>query len=163
MMAWLGRFFLLAGCTALGLSRGMALKERTACLGEFRRVLSRLVRELTFALRPLPDLLAGVHARGAVGDFFAACREGMEESCSESWQAALEETTLPLREEDRQILREAGEVLGRYDGESQRQALDGLLARLEENLHQAKEEEARLFRVYLALGITAGLFGCILL
>ena len=63
----------------------------------------------------------------------------------------------------RQILRETGEVLGRYDGERQSQALEGLLARLEENLNQARADEDRLFRVYLALGITAGLFGCLLL
>ena len=128
-----------------------------------RRSLARLNRELTFALRPLPDLLADLRAVGPAGDFFAACREGLEESWAEAWQTALEETHLPLQEEDRQILREAGEVLGRYDGGSQGQALEGLTARLEENLAQARGDEDRLFRVYLALGITAGLFGCILL
>ena len=163
MMVWLGRLLFLSGCTALGLARGMALKDRTACLSEFRRSLARLNRELTFALRPLPDLLADLRAVGPAGDFFAACREGLEESWAEAWQTALEETHLPLQEEDRQILREAGEVLGRYDGGSQGQALEGLTARLEENLAQARGDEDRLFRVYLALGITAGLFGCILL
>ena len=59
--------------------------------------------------------------------------------------------------------REAGEVLGRYDGDSQRQALEGLLARLEDGLREANLEEQRLFRVYAALGVTGGLFACILL
>ena len=77
--------------------------------------------------------------------------------------SALETVSLPIKEEDRQILRETGEILGRYDGESQRLALEGLLARLEENLHQARADQERLFRVYLALGMTAGLFGCLLL
>lgn len=163
MMVWLGRLLFLSGCTALGLARGMALRDRTACLSEFRRCLGQLNREMTFALRPLPDLLEGLRVRGPAGEFFAACVEGLEESWAEAWQTALEETHLPLKEEDRQILWEAGEVLGRYDGESQRQALEGLAARLEENLAQARADENRLFRVYLALGITAGLFGCILL
>ncbi len=163
MMDLLGRCLLLAGCTALGLSRGMALKERTVCLGEFRRCLARLTRELTFSLRPLPDLVAGLRARGAAGDFFAAWRESDRETWGERWQFALETTRLPLREEDRQLLRETGEILGRYDGESQKQALEGILARLEGSLAQARADENRLFRVYLALGVTAGLFGCILL
>ena len=163
MIDLLGHCLLLAGCTALGLSRGMALKERTLCLSEFRRCLARMIRELTFSLRPLPDLVADLRARGPAGDFFAACRESVEETWTGRWQTALDTTDLPLKEEDRQILRETGEVLGRYDGESQSQALEGLLARLEEHLSQAKAEEDRLFRVYLALGVTAGLFGCLLL
>lgn len=163
MMDLLGRCLLLAGCTALGLARGMTLKERTVCLDQFRRCLHRLLRELTFSLRPLPDLVADLQARGPAGDFFTACRESPEETWTDRWQSALDMTPLPLKEEDRQILRETGEVLGRYDGESQSQALEGLLARLEENLTQAKAEEERLFRVYLALGVTAGLFGCLLL
>jgi stage III sporulation protein AB len=140
----------------------MALQERTACLDQFRRCLSRLLRELTFALRPLPDLVADLRAGGPVGDFFAACRESEEETWADRWQTALDSVVLPLGEEDRQILRETEEVLGRYDGESQRQALEALLGRLEENLAQAKADQDRLFRVYLALGITAGLFGCLL-
>ncbi|MBR2491738.1 MAG: stage III sporulation protein AB [Ruminiclostridium sp.] len=163
MMDLLGRCLLLAGCTALGLARGMALKERAACLAEFRRCLARLTRELTFSLRPLPDLVADLVARGPAGDFFTACRESTQETWTDRWQTGLEETNLPLKEEDRQILRETGEVLGRYDGESQSQALEGLLARLEENLDQARADQDRLFRVYLALGVTAGLFGCLLL
>lgn len=163
MMDFLGHCLLLAGCTALGLSRGMALRERTTCLGELRRCLARLTRELAFSLRPLPDLVADLRAGGPAGDFFTACRESEAETWAHRWQTALEETDLPIREEDRQILRETGEVLGRYDGERQSQALEGLLARLEENLNQARADEDRLFRVYLALGITAGLFGCLLL
>ncbi|MBR5533467.1 MAG: stage III sporulation protein AB [Ruminiclostridium sp.] len=163
MMELLGCCLLLAGCTALGLARGMALKDRTACLGEFRRCLNRLTRELTFSLQPLPDLVAHLRARGPVGNFFTACRESGEETWTDRWQTVLDTVDLPLKEEDRQIIRETGEVLGRYDGESQSQALEGLLTRLEENLRQAKAEEDRLFRVYLALGIAAGLFGCLLL
>lgn len=163
MIDLLGRSLLLAGCTALGLARGMALQDRTVCLDQFRRCLHRLLRELTFSLRPLPDLVADLRARGPVGEFFAACREGTQETWAERWHSALETVSLPIKEEDRQILRETGEILGRYDGESQRQALEGLLARLEENLHQARADQERLFRVYLALGVTAGLFGCLLL
>ena len=163
MMDLLGRCLLLAGCTALGLARGMALKERTSCLNEFQRCFSRLIRELTFSLRPLPDLVADLRARGPAGDFFAACRESVEETWTDRWQTVLDSVDLPLKEEDRQVLREMGEVLGRYDGESQSQALEGLLARLGENRNQAKADEDRLFRVYLALGVTAGLFGCLLL
>ena len=128
-----------------------------------------LARELAFSLRPLDQLMAGAQegSQGPVADFFQACRQafaaGGRESWADSWAAALEATNLPLTPEDRRLLREAGDVLGRYDGESQRAALEALLARLEDQGAQAQAEAHRLFRVYLALGVAAGLFCLILL
>ena len=106
-------------------------------------------------------------SQGPVADFFRACRQafaaGGRESWADSWATALEATPLPLTLEDHRLLREAGDVLGRYDGESQRAALEALLARLEDQGAQAQAEAHRLFRVYLALGVAAGLFCLILL
>ncbi len=169
MTAALGKLLLLLGCTALGLGRGFGLKRRTACLFELRRALETMGRELTFSLRPLGSLMdqARRESRGEACALFAACQEKFAhtggESWAESWRTALETTSLPLKEEDRRILSEAGQILGRYDGEDQRRALGGLLARLEEQAQEARSEEKRLFRVYTALGITAGLFCVILL
>ena len=166
MTALLGKTLLFAGCTAFGLLRGSRLRQRTACLGEFRRTLAGLARELAFSLRPVSDLMAGAEAgtQGPTAAFFRTCRrrfaEGGQESWAESWTAALEQVALPLEEADLRLLQEAGDVLGRYDGESQRQALEGLLRGLE---GQAAERARRLCRVYLALGLAAGLFCLILL
>ena len=135
MTALLGKTLLFAGCTAFGLLRGSRLRQRTACLGE--------------------------------AAFFRTCRrrfaEGGQESWAESWTAALEQVALPLEEADLRLLQEAGDVLGRYDGESQRQALEGLLRGLEGQAAEAAETARRLCRVYLALGLAAGLFCLILL
>ena len=50
-----------------------------------------------------------------------------------------------------------------FRGESQRQALEGLLRGLEGQAAEAAETARRLCRVYLALGLAAGLFCLILL
>ena len=169
MTALLGKALLFAGCTALGLLRGLRLRQRTACLQNFRRALSGLSRELSFSLRPMDELMdqAEAGSQGPTAAFFQACRRAFEgggrESWAESWRSALETVPLPLEPEDLRLLEEAGDVLGRYDGENQRQALEGLLRRLEEQTQTARGEARRLFRVYLALGITAGLFCWILL
>ncbi len=163
----LGKLLLLTGSTALGLLRGEELKKRAACLADFCRALGALSRELAFSLRPLPELVAGVQGEGPAGVFFALCRryfcDSGGESWTDSWQRALQDSPLPLKGEDIRILREAGEVLGRYDGDSQRQAMEGLVTRLEENLAEARAEARRLFRVYVTLGAAVGLFACILL
>ena len=130
---------------------------------------SLLARELAFSLRPVSDLMASAEAgtQGPTAAFFRTCRrrfaEGGQESWAESWTAALEQVALPLEEADLRLLQEAGDVLGRYDGESQRQALEGLLRGLEGQAAEAAETARRLCRVYLALGLAAGLFCLILL
>lgn len=169
MTALLGKVCLFAGCAALGVLRGCRLGQRAACLEEFRRVLEGLSRELSFSLRPVADLLAGAAevSQGELASFFQACRRHFEaggrESWAESWRAALAQTPLPLEEEDRRLLQEAGDVLGRYDGESQRQALTALVQRLTEQAQKARAATQRLFRVYVALGMAGGLFCVIML
>ena len=122
MTALLGKTLLFAGCTAFGLLRGSRLRQRTACLGEFRRTLAGLARELAFSLRPVSDLMASAEAgtQGPTAAFFRTCRrrfaEGGQESWAESWTEALEQVALPLEEADLRLLQEAGDVLGRYDG-----------------------------------------------
>ena len=51
-----GKGLLFGGCVALGILTGLGRLRRVACLEEFRRILSSLARELTFSLRPLPEL-----------------------------------------------------------------------------------------------------------
>ena len=114
-----GKALLFLGCTALGVLRGQGLRQRAACLQAFRRVLAALARELAFSLRPLDQLMAGAQegSQGPVADFFQACCQafaaGGRESWADSWATALEATPLPLTPEDRRLLREAGDVLGR--------------------------------------------------
>ena len=63
-----GKGLLFGGCVALGILTGLGRLRRVACLADFRRSLSGLARELTFSLRPLPELaedVAGAARRGS--------------------------------------------------------------------------------------------------
>ena len=162
-----GKGLLFGGCVALGILTGLGRLRRVACLADFRRILSSLARELTFSLRPLPELAEDVAGTGPAGECLRACRRCFlasgGESWAESWETVLREADLPLSDEDRGLLAEFGQVLGRYDGARQQEGLAALLARLEARVGEAHEEERRLFRPYAAVGVAAGLFCAILL
>ena len=104
---------------------------------------------------------------GPAGECLRACRRCFlaagGESWAESWETVLREADLPLSDEDRGLLAEFGQVLGRYDGESQQRALQALLDRLGEQVETARQTARRLVRVDVTLGVTAGLFCLILL
>ena len=167
MTAILGKTLLFFACLWLGWDRARRRKTRVACLRDFRKTVADLGRELAFSLEPLDRLIdRAAQGTGPAAPFFAVCRDCFEasgcESWAESWRQALEWASLPVQETDLPLLAQAGEILGRWDGETQQKALGELLSRLDETIFDGAEEAKRLFRVDLALGATAGLF-CVLL
>lgn len=164
-----GACLLMAGCGALGLGAVGRLDGRVRDLRELSAGLDILQRELGWRLSPLPGALetaaAGVHGRAA--RFFTFCAQGagaLDGAPFRSlWQEGLDRCPLVLDREDRALVEQLGPVLGRYDGDSQRQAVEGVVAGLARRREQAEEERRRLGRVYGVLGVTAGLFLTILL
>ena len=98
--------------------------------------------------------------------FFQRCAEGCarldQVPFGESWRQAVDELEL-LSLDSRAALLPLGEVLGRYEADSQRQALEHARQALEREEQRAQEERRRLGRVYQALGLSGGAFLVILL
>lgn len=168
-MRLVGAALVVAGCGALGMCAAAWLEGRVRDLGELAAGLDTLRRELGWRLSPLPDGLdaAGRALHGPAADFFTRCarRAGAPDGqpFQEVWRAELDAAPLRLKPEDRALLERLGPVLGRYDGDSQRQALEEGAAGLRALQGAAADERSRLGRVYGVLGITAGLFAAILL
>ena len=160
---------LMVGCGGLGLSAVNRLDRRVRDLRELSAGLEILQRELGWRLSPLPNALEaaaeGTHERAA--GFFKFCAQGSRQLAGASfrtlWSRGLEQCPLRLSREDRALLEQLGPVLGRYDGESQRQAVENVLTGLSRQRVQAEDDRRRLGRVYGVLGVTAGLFLAIVL
>ena len=164
MIRLLGAVMLITGCGGLGMSAVNRLDGRVRDLRELSAGLEILRRELGWRLSPLPEALetaaAGTHGRAA--GFFTACARQSKQLAGSPfrtvWSDGLERCPLRLDREDRALLEQLGPVLGRYDGDSQRQAVENVLAGLGRRLAQAEDDRRRLGRVYGVLGLTAGLF-----
>ena len=163
MIRILGAALLTVGCGGLGLSAVNRLDSRVRDLRELSAGLEILQRELGWRLSPLPKALeaasGGTHERAA--QFFAYCARESRQLAGAPfrtlWSRGLERCPLRLNREDRALLEQLGPVLGRYDGESQRQAVENVLTGLSRRLVQAEDDRRRLGRVYGVLGLTAGL------
>lgn len=168
-MKLLGAILLMGGAAALGLSATARLERRVETVRALLGALERMTRELSFRLTPIPEMLCELSqsVRGSAGAFFSRCYTGLgelgEESLSAIWEKAMEASPMDLRKEEEQVLRDVGQVLGRYDEDAQIQALALASARMTEGLKRAEEERSRLGRVYTALGVTAGAFLTLLL
>lgn len=164
MIRLFGAALLILGCGGLGLSAVNRLDGRVQDLRELSAGLEILQKELGWRLAPLPKALeaaaGGTH--GHTARFFAFCAQRVERLNGTPfrtlWSKGLEQCPLGLSREDRVLLEQLGPVLGRYDGDSQRQAVKNVLAGLSRQQAQAEDDRRRLGRVYGVLGLTAGLF-----
>lgn len=169
MIRLMGAILLVAGCGAVGLCAVGRLDGRVRDLRELMGGLETLQRELGWRLSPLPKAMemAARETHGRTAQFFELCTQGMEHlngvPFQNVWQNGLEQCSLRLEQEDRVILEQLGSVLGRYDADTQRQALENALTQLERQQTKAAEDRQRLGRVYGVLGMTVGLFVVILL
>ena len=164
MIRFLGAALLTVGCGGLGLSAVNRLDGRVRDLRELSAGLEILQRELGWRLSPLPKALeaAAGGTRERAARFFSFCAQGSKQLAGAPfralWSRGLEQCPMRLSREDRALLEQLGPVLGRYDGDSQRQAVDHVLAGLSRQRIQAEDDRRRLGRVYGVLGLTAGLF-----
>ena len=154
MLKLIGALLLAGGAGALGCSAAAQLSRRVAVLRALLGALEGLERAAAESPPPVCTL-------------FARCRTLLDElgerSMAELWREALEQVPLGLDGPGRLALEELGEVLGRYDGDGQREALAHTRAELSRALEQAREAREKQGRMYQVLGITAGAFLVILL
>ena len=169
MLRLLGAALVVGGAGALGLLAARKLGRRVAALRAMTAALELAERELSFRLTPIPDLFASLERRAPppAGACFGRCLAGLEQlgeaGLSALWRKAVEETLPDLAEEDRCELYELGEVLGRYDGEGEREAIALTRTRLLRALERAEADRDSRGRLCTVLGLTAGAFCAILL
>lgn len=170
MLKLCGALLLMAGAAGLGFGAAAQLEARVTGLRAMVGALAQMERELSFNLTPMPELLDRLarEAQPPAALFFARCRAGMgrlgEQSMGALWREALaEESGLLLTHEEQQTLCALGDVLGRYDGDGQRAALQNTMEEMGRFLAGAQRERDRLGRVYGVLGLGAGAMLVILL
>lgn len=164
-----GSVLLLCASAALGFGAVTGLKDRVKQLTLLIFALEEMERELQCRLTPMPELLNALAQRleGPVGGFFQLCVSGLKglggHTFSKIWFGAMEASDLRLEEEDKLLLEELGNSLGRYDGQRQCEAIRQVRERLVCNLADATQRRDRLGRVYGTLGLAAGAFLVIVL
>lgn len=169
MIRLMGAALLTGGSAALGFGAVRHLEGRVRDLRELVTGLELMERELSWRMAPLPEVLhqAAEETQGRPSEFFGLCAQGAAHLNGRPfykvWRQAAEASQLRLEGADVSLLEQLGGVLGRYDGESQKQALSAAVSRLEEQRAEAVSQRDRLGKVYGMLGVTAGIFLVILL
>lgn len=167
-MKWIGSALLLIGCTLIGFGISWRMKRCLKMKQGLLGGLNTIVRELNGRSLPIPDLMeqAARSSDGDAKDLFNECVLMLiheERQFAEVWETTVEKYSLLIGTDGKEPIQRLGAVLGRYDTESQKQALSATIRQLEESCADAKENWNRMGKVYRILGLTAGIFLTILL
>ena len=157
-MKFLGALLIVAAGAALGISKYLALKKRADTLSSLLSALEQMRGEITLRLTPLPELTRLLSERGnaTVRVFFARLSDALEHldeaGFSEHWEAALP-ILVPLSEEDLNVLRPLGAILGRFDAKEQEAALSRAISELGARASQARAALPASAKLYIGLGL----------
>ncbi len=169
-MKLLGILFVVISASSVGWSLSMSVRRRCQVLSQLLSSLRYMKSELSFRSTPLPQTFAAMAegAEGSVQSYFSVISSEMTQKCwlrprTAMEMAAVRLTELPAGDPARQVLRELGNGLGKFDLESQLQEIDTALFRLEELRKHADGERTLRCKTYQTLGVCAGLALAILL
>lgn len=154
---------LVIGCGLIGVNANLLLRRRIAVLSALLSALEVMESEIGYRLAPIPEVLkvAGDAGGGRVKEFFQLCVLQMEirgpHNFSEIWREALITELSELPDNQRQVLLDLSDSLGRYSAEDQVSAIAYSQRRIENFIHQAEAESTKKGRIYITLGLSLGM------
>ena len=156
-----GAALVLGAWGYLGWRRMRWYSCRTDALWDLALGLERLAGELEDRTGELPDLLERLSAEESwSGRLFGCCRAQLErlgeQPLARLWEDGVRGAQLPLSREEGEVLLRLGAVLGRYDRERQRDAVDRTAQTFRTWAEQAAREHREQGKLSVMLCAAAG-------
>ena len=164
---WIGAVLIIAGCGGFGFSLAAGHRHQERSLQRILRILDYMASELHFHATPLPQLCANAaklynHPEALVFSRLAESLEAQESAEAAScMEEVLKEIQLPPQA--REILRQVGETLGRFDLEGQLKGLEEGRQLCSRHLKAMGENRDIRLRNYQTLSLCTGAALAILL
>ena len=165
MLKLLGAAAVFCAVSWCGLDRAGWYRRRLDCLRTWQTAVLEGERMLCDLGASTPDYLERLRELPLLRPMAEQCLIALkqEQRLGKAWTQAVSDAVFPLYQEELEAVSGLGRVLGRYDAEEQRRALEDVRKRLEGFTARAEEERARLGRMWSVLGLTAGALAVVLL
>ena len=164
---WIGAVLIIAGCGGFGFSLAAGHRHQERSLQRVLRILDFMTSELHFHATPLPQLCASAaklynNPETLVFSRLAESLDAQESSdASSCMEEVLKEIQIPV--ETREILRQVGMTLGRFDLDGQMKGLEEGRQLCRRRLQTLGENRDIRLRNYQTLSLCTGAALAILL
>lgn len=160
MIRVIGACCLVTGCGVFGFAMADANRRQEQQLRLLLRSLEYMSCELSYRQTPLPILCRGaaMGEKGVVPVFFLELAKALEKLTAPDVQVCVHEVLaqMELSGDLRQLLRELGATLGRFDLPGQLRGLERSIRYTEEALRRIQDGADNRRRSYQTLGLCAG-------
>lgn len=161
---------IVASCFGAGKVKALEFSYRYRQLRELHRGFKLLQTEIQYARETLPILLERLakEEKGLLASFYTDVCNGLEKggnSFYECWENSVTAiyNNSSLQKEDKEILRQLGQELGKSDLQGQKSAFERFFSRIEEQIKEAEEEKKKKGKMYQSLGFYGGILIVLLL
>ena len=159
-MRLLGAILLVAATSYMGFARAVEVRRKPAYLRMIAGALTLLKHEIVAKSSDLPNAVShvSVHCADRIRPFFYSVSSKIENAYGSFAEVWAEEVSglSGLNKQEMDLLEQLGLHLGKYDAESQKNALDQCIDSFLSLADEASCDARRYGRLYAGIGLTIG-------
>ena len=152
--------------TAIGMTISKTYENRVIELKEFKNILNIMKTKIKFTYEPLAEIfkqIANNNETNVEKIFGQMANQLTYFQTREVWENCIQEADISINQEDKDILKKLGKLLGQTDVDGQISEIDVTENFLNMQIEKAEEEKKKNQKIYKTLGITVGLIFVIIL
>ena len=152
--------------TLIGLAISKSYENRVIELREFKNILNALKIKIKFTYEPLAEIFKQISNKNETNVekiFGQMANQITYYSTKDVWENCIQEADISIKQEDKDILKKLGKLLGQTDVEGQVSEIEVTESFLNMQIEKAEEEKKKNQKLYKTLGITLGMIFVIVL
>ena len=152
--------------TAIGLLIAKSYQNRVVELKEFKNILNIMKTKIRFTYEPLAEIFKQISKdnESEVEKIFGQMANQITYyQAKDVWENCIQDADISIKQEDKDILKKLGKLLGQTDIEGQISEIEVIENFLDMQIENAEDERKKNQKMYKTLGIVAGLVFVIIL
>ena len=159
-------FAIFSLSTGIGILISKMYENRVKELRQFKNILNIIKTKIKFTYEPLAEIFNQISQEKSseIEEIFENMTYKLAfENIKYSWMDAIQEADISITQEDKDILKELGKVLGQTDADSQVNEIEVTESFLNMQIEKAEEARKKNQKMYKTLGVVVGLVFVIIL
>ena len=159
-------FAIFSLSTGIGILISKMYENRVKELRQFKNILKTIKTKIKFTYEPLAEIFNQISQEKSskIEEIFENMTYKLAfENIKYSWMDAIQEADISITQEDKDILKELGKVLGQTDADSQVNEIEVTESFLNMQIEKAEEARKKNQKMYKTLGVVVGLVFVIIL
>lgn len=152
--------------TTIGIVISKRYENRVSELKEFKNILNMMKTKIKFTYEPLAEIfkqIANNNETNVEKIFGQMTNQITYFQTKEVWENCIQEADISINQEDKDILKKLGKLLGQTDVDGQISEIEVTQNFLDMQIEKAEQEKKKNQKIYKTLGITVGLIFVIIL